>query len=543
MARPAAAGGLRWWRRPAMIVALAGLTAAYIWLIWNRAMDFKVLATEALIGLTLVLLAAWFGSCSRFSRRVRTITLSATGVLVVLVLAFVQVEHYSGDLVPKLTWRWKRKPHELLERIAPQGSTSADPADAPGGGDDADSGERTVDLSTRSEHDYPQFLGPNRNATIERVRLGRDWEARTPRRVWRHKIGAGWSSFAVVGRHAVTQEQRGNDELVVCYDVFTGELEWAHVDPLAAPFVSKIAGDGPRATPTIDQGRVYTSGGTGLLNCLDGATGRRIWSRDVLAENQATVPKWGYSCSPLIVNDRVLVTGGGANGPALLAYDKLTGAELARGGDPVNSDAYSSPVLAELCGVRQILLLNDMYTAGYDATSLVRLWTYDWAAGSPKVSQPVPLPGDRVFTSVGYGHGSALVQLVRSADGVVAAEPVWANTNLKTKFTNVVLLGDYVYGLDEGILQCVELETGEEQWKEGRYGHGQVLLAGDLLLVQAETGEVVLVEATPAEFRELTSFQALDDRTWNNPALSGRYLLVRNDREAACYELSLEEEP
>jgi outer membrane protein assembly factor BamB len=200
-------------------------------------------------------------------------------------------------------------------------------------------------------------------------------------------------------------------------------------------------------------------------------------------------------------------------------------------------------MLAELCGQRQIVIFNDDAVAGHGPATGKQLWAHPWPGNEPKVTQPLVLPGDRLLVASGYGVGSALLKLSRGDDGKIVASEVWQNRKLKPKFTNLVHRDGFVYGLDEGILVCLEIETGQQQWKKGRYGHGQILLAGELILVQAEQGDVVLVEASSKEHRELARISALGDKTWNHPALAPPYLLVRNDQEAICYELTLETPP
>ena len=156
------------------------------------------------------------------------------------------------------------------------------------------------------------------------------------------------------------------------------------------------------------------------------------------------------------------------------------------------------------------------------------------------MAQPVPLPGDRVFVSSGYGIGGKLFQIQRDEKEALQISLVWETPRLKAKFTNIVYRDGYIYGLDDGVLVCLDITNGQRNWKRGRYGHGQVILVDDLLLVQAESGDVILVEVNPDEHKELARFPALEGKTWNSPALAGPYLLVRNDREAACYELPLE---
>jgi outer membrane protein assembly factor BamB len=250
-----------------------------------------------------------------------------------------------------------------------------------------------------------------------------------------------------------------------------------------------------------------------------------------------TPPRWGAAASPLILDDMVVVEGGDAEAGVLLALGRDTGAVIWRAG--LFAPAYSSPVLADLAGRRQILVFHAGVLAAHDPDTGAVLWEQPWppVGNTEHTSQPVVLTGDRVFLSAGYGVGAKLYQVEAAAAGEIAARLIWESPRLKAKFTNVVLHGGLLYGLDDGVLVCLDPADGQRRWKGGRYGHGQILLAGDLLLVMAETGEVILVEASPVAHRELGRFQALEGKTWNHPALSGPYLLVRNDREAACYRL------
>jgi outer membrane protein assembly factor BamB len=370
---------------------------------------------------------------------------------------------------------------------------------------------------------------------VPNARLARDWSARPPREVWRQPVGLGWSSFAVVGAAAFTQEQRGDQELVVCYDLKTGKVRWTHAD--TARFHEAMGGDGPRSTPTVAGGRVYALGATGILNCLDGATGKLLWTRETLKG----IPnlEWGKSSSPLVFDDLVLVSGGNTAGPSLLAFNKDNGNPVWQAGHDKSS--YSSPVLADLAGRRQVVMVNARSVTGHDPADGHILWEYSWPGELAKASQPVVLEGDRVLLSAGYGLGCVLLQVKDEGGAAQAVSERWSNRYLKTQFSNVVVRDGFVYGLDDGVLTCLDLDTGKRRWKGGRYGYGQVLLAGDLILVQAESGSVVLVEATPDRHHELARLPALKGKTWNNPALAGPYLVVRNDQEAACYRLPLEE--
>lgn len=518
----------RWW--PAALVLVLGAAAlAWIWGTGDRIGQQRVIPTFVVLFVTAVGLVVWAVFLSHWPRRARAavflgaiaVTLAATGLL--------RIRGVTGDLVPLVSWRWQAgnggppltlagEP-ALATRPSPESARSATPTKA------ASAGSATAD--------YPQFLGPNRDAVVRGLRLARDWRARPPREVWRRPVGEGWSSFAVAGDLAVTQEQAGAEERVVAYDWRTGRPVWTHAD--RARYETTIAGIGPRATPTIASERVYAMGATGLLNALDLTTGRLLWQRNVTAENGAENPEWGKSCSPLIAGDVVVLSAGGPNGRSLVAYDRETGVPRWRGGG--DRSAYASPLLARLAGVEQIVILNRGSVAAHDPETGEVLWKHPWPAEQPNVAQPVPLPGDRLLVSSGYGIGSKLFEILPSPAGRLEAVLLWESPRLKAKFTNLVLHEGFVYGLDDGTLACLDPATGERRWRQGRYGHGQILLVENLLLVQAENGDVALVEPHTSGLRELGRFAALSSKTWNNPALAGPYLLVRNDREAACFEL------
>ena len=182
-------------------------------------------------------------------------------------------------------------------------------------------------------------------------------------------------------------------------------------------------------------------------------------------------------------------------------------------------------------------MFNEGTVAGHDPATGAVLWEQAFPKEQPNVAPPLPLPGDRLLVSAGYGIGSKVFAFASQDDGSATPSLVWESPRLKSKFANLILHEGFVYGLDDGVLTCLDPATGERRWKGGRYGHGQLLLVAGLLIVQTEEGEIVLVEPTPEAHRELTRFPVLDGKTWNPPALSGSRLLVRNDREAALYDL------
>jgi outer membrane protein assembly factor BamB len=518
-ASPSRPRKMRWWM-PAIIsvVALAFLT----WFQLNETMTsgFRF-SFSLLVGLAAgALLTIWYIFFTGLRWRTRFALVALCAALLTAWYLGVRMDGVTGDMHIQLRWAWTTPRH--LTMTAPE----VDPATA----------QKPVDLSGSTD-DFPQFLGRNRQAVVTGVRLARDWSAHPPRELWRTEVGAGWSAFAVAGSLAITQEQRGEQEITVCRDKTTGAVRWTRSN--TARFSEKMGGDGPRATPTIADGRVYVLGATGILECLDAATGKAYWSFNALGQAKDDNLVWGKSTSPLLVDDLVVISLGKSNEGSLAAYEKSTGKLRWRAGE--DEASYCSPVLVTLAGQRQIVMVNAHSVTGHEPTSGRVLWKYGWTDDMPKASQPVPLPGDRLLLTCGYGVADVLLQIKCDSSQKWSYEEKWSNSYLKTNFTTAVVRDGFAYGLDDGVLACIDLETGDRRWKAGRYGHGQVLLVEDVLIVQGEGGTLFLVEATPEGHHELGKLGALTSKTWNNPALAGRLLLVRNDREAVCYQLTVEE--
>jgi outer membrane protein assembly factor BamB len=347
-------------------------------------------------------------------------------------------------------------------------------------------------------------------------------------------VGLGWSSFAVLGRRAITQEQRGEEECVTCYDVVTGKLLWSHADK--ALFAEDMGGHGPRATPTIQPatGLAFTMGATGVLNCLDVATGALKWTRAVLADPKADNIQWGKSDSPLLHGDWVIVTGG-KKGPTLLAYRQDNGEPVWTSGE--DAACYSTPAVFTLAGREQFVSVNQTTVTGHDIATGAMLWSYSWPGDFPKVTQPILAGADRVLVTSSYGIKSHLLEIKADSSGKLACTSLWSSSAPRTKFSSPTILDGQAIGIDEGTFASVDLADGKRGWREGRYGYGQHLQLGDLLLIQSEPGPVVLARVSKEKLTELGRIGALSSKTWNFPALAGNWLLVRNDREAVCYEL------
>jgi outer membrane protein assembly factor BamB len=524
-----------------VVVALALAWIAKVRLTGDASGQERTTQAGAAVILAVALLTLWLALVSRLPWRVRLVGLAGVALAAGVFAALFRVRGVTGDLVPVFESRWAEHseampPLPTVPEVLPSARATPVPSVAPAqSAPPVTTGPVPAPAATPDPAAFPQYLGPHRDATLPGPRLARDWRARPPRPRWRHEVGEGWSGFALVGGVAVTQEQRGPEERVVAYDAATGRPLWSHADPVR--YATTIAGVGPRATPTVEGGRVFTMGATGVLNALDLESGRRLWTHDVLAENGATLPEWGQSVSPLIVDGRVIVSAGGPDGRSLVAYDAASGARAWAAG--TDRSSYSSPLLLTLAGRPQVVILNQASLAAHDPATGALLWEHPFPGGQPNVAAPLPLGGDRLLVSVGYGIGTKSYRVTASG-GALAASLEWESPRLKSKFANLVRHDGSVYGLDDGVLTCIDPASGERRWKDGRYGHGQLLLAGGLLIVQSEDGEIVLVEPSSAGLRELTRFQALDGKTWNPPALAGRLLVVRNDREAAAYELPVE---
>jgi outer membrane protein assembly factor BamB len=370
------------------------------------------------------------------------------------------------------------------------------------------------------------------------VRIDSDWASSPPTEMWRRPIGPGWSSFAIRGNLLYTQEQRGDDEVVSCYRFSTGAPVWRHRD--TARFSETIGGPGPRATPTIHQRRVYTHGATGIVNALDAETGARIWSRNSATDTGAPDPGWGFTSSPLVFDDMVIVAASGV----LISYDLASGNPRWVG--PEGGASYSSPQLATLDGVPQVLLLRGRRTTSVNPSDGTTLWEHSWQPAA-SIVQPAVI-GDRdvlINTSDTMGgQGMRRLAIARGSGPSTSAgwtvEERWTTRGLKPYFNDFVVHTGHAYGFDGSILSCIDLETGERTWKGGRYGFGQMLLLADqdMLLVLSEDGELALVSATPDRFTEIARFKAIDGKTWNHPVLVGGVLLVRNGQEMAAFRLS-----
>ena len=433
---------------------------------------------------------------------------------------------------------------ESAAEPAAEGSTGGDEgveaetadadADADAMAADAPTSEVALPMETEDPAEWPGLRGPHRDGIVPGVRVATDWSATPPEVLWKRPVGPGWSAFAVDGDVIYTQEQRGEREVVSAYAASTGEPIWQHADE--ARFWESMAGAGPRATPTLDDGRVYTMGATGILQSLDAETGRQIWQRNLADDTGARLPDWGFSASPLVADGLVVVHGGAPDGKAIAAYDQDTGepAWFAAAG-PLS---YCSMHEATLEGVRQFLIATGDGVTSVSPEGEV-LWKHEWPApGGARVVQPAFTDDGDVIVGTSFGMGTRRFSVSRNGDAWTTSE-VWTSQGMKPYYNDIVVHEGHVYGFDNRILAALDVTTGERVWKGGRYGNGQLLLLADqdLLLVISDRGELALVRAAPEGFGELATFQAIEGKTWNHLALVDGVLYVRNAEEMAALRL------
>ena len=531
----------RWSERLGAVGVMAATLVA-IWFLKHESMWLQWLFAYA-VPLLALAFVTWAVVTRRMTGGIRFVTMIATIVVACSVWLLVRQDGMNGDHIASFGWRWSASAEERL--LAQNAELPAAPATAPGTAASPASTSASPSTSVapateaakestapatpaKADSEWPGFRGPRRDGIARGVRIKTDWSASPPTQMWRRKIGPGWSSFAVSGDLLYTQEQRGEEEVVACYNATNGQPVWSHRDK--ARFFESVGGAGPRGTPTLHNGRVYAFGATGILNALDAATGKVLWSRNVQAETNTAVPFWGFSSSPLVIGDAVIVAASGN----LVAYDAGTGNQKWVG--PKAGGSYSSPHLVTVGGVPQVLLIGENRLVSVSPTDGKEIWEHQW--GGNFIVQPAYVSDNEILIT-SQENGARSLGVARDANGWTVKER-WTSNGLKPYFNDFVVHKGYAFGFDGRILSCIDLKDGQRKWKGGRYGNGQLVLLPDqdLLLVLSEEGELALVGATPDQFSEVAKVPGLQGKTWNHPALVGDLLLVRNGEEMAAFRLS-----
>lgn len=469
------------------------------------------------------------------------------GVALVLNLTTGMHLQITGGLMPQLDFHHEDRHYRAIEAhreqsVDPIPAASSAPLDSAADEpeDEAilevepfETAEPGVATAVPSPGSWPYYRGLHMDGRYPEP-INTAWPNEGPPELWRIPVGGGYASFVVGDGLAYTIEQRREQEVVAAYDLLTGVERWnASWD---ARFEESMGGDGPRATPALYEGTLVALGATGELQALDAATGGSIWRTNILEDSGAANLTWGMAASPAILDGAVLTAPGGPSG-AVIAYELEAGAIRWRALDA--QGAYTAPAVFTLDGLSQIVLIGADQVVALATDGSKTYWSRPWATmNGINAAQPLQVAPNRIFVSSGYGHGASVLEVDADLEASTASvSEIWFNNRMKNTFSTSVFQDGYVYGLDDGILACVDPETGDRMWKGGRYGHGQVLVASGHLLITTERGQLVLVRATPESHQEVAALPAVSGRTWNNPAIAEGILLVRNDREAVAFDL------
>jgi outer membrane protein assembly factor BamB len=393
-----------------------------------------------------------------------------------------------------------------------------------------------VTLSGQSAStDWPQWRGAERNGVSRDTGLLRQWPRSGPSLAWTAtQLGAGYGSVAVAGDRIFVQGMKNRQSVVTSLDRASGKAVWSVALGSAQ---DNDRGSGPRGTPTVDADRVYVLTENGDLVCLMIPDGKIVWRRNILKEFSGRNISWLVSESPLVDGSRVIVTPGGRNA-GMVALDKMTGATAWVTKELSDEAGYSSPVVADVQGVRTIMTFTGGAGVGVRATDGKLMWRYGNASNNTaNITTPVYANGKVFFTSA-YGTGGALLQLQAKGEAVTAQE-IYFTRNMQNHHGGVVLVDGYLYGFNNSILTCMEFETGKVLWRDRSVGKGSVAYADGHLYVLSEDNVVGLVEASPVAYREKGRFTIADQGwpSWAHPVVSGGRLYLRNQNVLASYDV------
>lgn len=512
------------WKIALVILVVAVIMQVCFWFKTDGDTSALVISAYFIWISTALLFGLWWILVSGLKWKAKVLGLLIAAVAIGIFQATFRFEGFSGAFIPRFSLRFNPTGEEKAIRFWKK---------------DANNISQTFKVELKlTEEDWPQFRGLNRNGIIKTENFRTDWNKNPPKQVWKHPVGPAWSSFVLIGPYLFTQEQREQLECVVCYLAKTGEEIWLHTDKTRHE--TPMGGVGPRSNPCFHEGLLYSIGATGIINCLNASTGDVVWSRNGLEDAQAKNITWGMSGSPLIHQSHLIITPGGKHDHSIIAYDLKTGDIKWANGN--RRTGYASVTPMQFGESEQFLYYGNEGLYGIDPQTGAELWHFEWKNDQKiNCAEPVKVGEDLIFLSSGYGLGSTLLKLTLSDGKWNVVQTKWkTNKRFKLKFNASVYRDGHIYGLNEGILTCLEIETGKLKWrKRGRYNFGQILLVNDSILILTEKGEVALVNASPDKGVETARFKAIDGKTWNHPILSRGMLYVRNGDEAACFDVGI----
>jgi outer membrane protein assembly factor BamB len=389
-------------------------------------------------------------------------------------------------------------------------------------------------VSGKPALDWPQWRGPNRDAISTETGLLKAWPESGPEVLWRIPVGAGYSGVAVVEGKLFTLWDEAGKQYLFGLDAGTGKELWRR--ELGSAFTNHY-GNGPRSTPIVDEGVVFAIGTQGLLLAANKDTGAPLWQHDLVKEYAADLPSYGYSSSPLVAGDKLVVEAGGKDA-SFIAFNKKTGEVAWTAGR--DRPAYSSPINVSIAGVDQVVFWSAHGLHSVSSDSGKVLWNYSWetfcpVSGDPlNTGTPLFLAPDRIYLS--SGSGAAAIRVSREGDSF-KVKTVWESDSMRSDVNTSLLLGDHIYGFDRGTLKSLDAATGEIGWKARGFQRGSLIAADGRLIVLGEAGNLAMVDANPQEFIQTSSVKILEGKNWTAPALARGKLYLRNQEELVCLEL------
>jgi outer membrane protein assembly factor BamB len=462
-----------------------------------------------------------FGSHLTIQRTWRGIALATIACLFSL---FVRTDGVWGDFSFGFAWRWQPTSEERAIAYRKDAAKS-----------NLDNAESSSTEKSLDSYQWPAFRGPQGDGKQSGVVFSDDWQANPPKELWRIPVGPAWSSFVAAGDRLFTQEQRGENETVVCYDANSGGQIWEFTHP--ARFFESLGGLGPRATPTLSDGSVYALGAAGTLVRLNMSEGKKLWEVDLQqVAKRKEPPMWGFSSSPCVEKGLVIVHAGGKGDLGVLAFRAEDG-QLAWSG-AAGEMSYGSVQKINLLDQSYLCLLSNTGAHFWEAATGKQVLDYKFAHAGYRALQPQVIDGNKVLIPAGMGTGTRLVEFSQTNEGLTGKE-LWTTKDMKPDFNDVLVHKGYLYGFDNAIFACIDLKDGAKKWKGGRYEKGQALLLADsqLIVVVSERGELVLLRASPEKLIELTKVPTMNNKCWNHPVVVGDRLYLRNAEEAICYQL------